>query len=333
MLHITNGDIAVERMRDGGLRGEYLPWRDVLHEGPVPVTATLEELSAIRARYLTEECGYGDEALIAAQFGRRDALLARYAEFEEVVLWFEHDLYDQLQLLQVLDWLGQQPHRVPVSLIVVGTYPGIDRFIGLGQLTPEQCVGLLDTRIPATRDHFEATRKAWAAFRQPTPVALAGLLAAKLPSLSYLRDAVLRLLEELPSASNGLSLTERSALAIVAQGIERPGEIFSELQSLERRPFLGDWSFWRTLAVLTHGPEPLMAVEGGAVFRHPPRELDRAAFDSQRLRLTRAGHEVLENRKNAVKLRTIDRWLGGTHLLPGTVWRWDGEKQWLLAPS
>ncbi|MEK6209644.1 MAG: hypothetical protein AABM64_04590 [Pseudomonadota bacterium] len=48
MLHITNGDIAVERMRDGGLRGEYLPWRDALHEGPVPVTATLEELSAIR---------------------------------------------------------------------------------------------------------------------------------------------------------------------------------------------------------------------------------------------------------------------------------------------
>ena len=318
-------------MRDGGLRGEYLPWRDVLHEGPVPVTATLQELSPIRARYRAG-CGYGEEALIAGQFSSRDALLSRFAEYGEVVLWFEHDLYDQLQLLQVLDRLGQEPHRVPISLIVVGTYPGIDRFIGLGQLTPAQFVGLLDTRIPATRDHFDAARKAWAAFRQPTPVALARLLEST-PPLSYLRDAVLRLLEELPSAGNGLSLTERNALAIVAQGIERPGEIFSELQALEQRPFLGDWSFWRTLAVLSRGPEPLLALESGQALLHPPRELDGSVFDSQRLRLTRAGQEVLENRTDAVKLQTIDRWLGGTHLLPDAVWRWDGEKQRLLAPS
>jgi uncharacterized protein DUF1835 len=330
-LHITNGDIAVERMRDGGLGGEHLPWRDVLHEGPVPITATLQELSTIRARYLAA-CGYGDELSIAAQFARRDALLSRHAEYEEVVLWFEHDLYDQLQVLQVLDWLGQQPQHVPVSLIVVGTYPGIDRFIGLGQLTPTQFVGLLDTRIPATRDHFEAARRAWAAFRQSTPVALAGLLATEAP-FTYLPDAVLRLLEELPSVGNGLSLTERRALAIVAQGTERPGEIFSALQSLERRPFLGDWSFWRTLDGLTRGREPLLAVKGGQAFRRPPPDLEAPAFDSQRLALTRAGQEVLENRRDAVKLQTIDRWLGGTHLHANAVWRWDGEKQRLRAPS
>jgi len=332
MLHITNGDIAVELMREGCLRGEYLPWRDVLHEGPVPTTATLQELSAIRARYLAE-CGYGDEASITRQFKSRDALLSRYSHYGEVVLWFEHDLYDQMQLLQVLDWLGQQPQRVPISLIVVGSYPGIDRFLGLGQLTPAQLVGLLDTRIPATRDHFGAASWAWAAFRQSTPVALAGLLASEVPPLPYLRDAVLRLLEELPSAGNGLSLTERRALAIVTQGIERPGEIFSELQALEQRPFLGDWSFWRTLDRLTRGPEPLLAVKGGRTFRHPRAEREAPAFDSQRLALTRAGHEVLENRMDAVKLHTIDRWLGGTHLRSNAVWRWDGEKQRLMAPS
>ena len=332
MLHITNGDIAVERMRDGRLRGEYLPWRDVLHDGPVPVTGSLEELSAIRVRYLAE-CGYGEEALIADQFRSRDALLARHAEFEEVVLWFEHDLYDQLQMLQVLDWLGRQAHRVPVSLIVVGTYPGIDRFIGLGQLSPAQLVGLLDTRIAASRDHFGAAREAWQAFRQPAPVALAGLLTFDVAPLGYLRDAVLRLLEELPSAENGLSLTERRTLAIVAQGVERPRRIFAEVQSLEQSPFLGDWSFWRTLAVLTCGPEPLLAVEGGRAFRHPPRDPDGPAFDDQRLKLTRVGHEVLENRRDAVRLKTFDKWLGGTHLVPGAVWRWDRENQCLIAPS
>ena len=35
-LIITNGDDAVARMREAGIRGEILPWRDILHEGPVP---------------------------------------------------------------------------------------------------------------------------------------------------------------------------------------------------------------------------------------------------------------------------------------------------------
>lgn len=329
MLHITNGDAAVERMRDGGLRGEYLPWRDVLHDGPVPQTDTMEELSAIRVRHLAAS-GFGEEALIAAQFANRDAQLSRYEWFEEVVCWFEHDLYDQLQLLQVLDWLGRQPKPAPVSLIVIGTYPGIDRFTGLGQLSSEQLVGLLDMRIPATPEHFAAAMEGWHAFRQPEPTGLAGLLVKDVPALPYLRGAVLRLLEELPSVANGLSRTERAALGIVSQDISHPVGIFAELQSLEQRPWLGDWSFWKILGGLTQGAEPLLETADGRVFRHPPMQLDGAEFDAQELHLTRAGREVLENRRDALRLRPIDRWLGGTHLQRGAVWRWDEEKQKLV---
>src|SRR6185436_19241378 len=199
MLHITNGDVVVERMRDGGLPGEYLPWRDVLHEGPVPLTSSLAELSLIRARFLAE-CGYGDETALAADFRNRDAMLSSDSGQDEIVLWFEHDLYDQLQLLQVLDGLAVRSPRAAVSLIVVGAYPGIVRFVGLGQLSAQQVVGLLDTRVPATAEHFDAASQAWSAFRQPTPVALAELLESNSRLLQYLGVAMQRLLEELPSA-------------------------------------------------------------------------------------------------------------------------------------
>ncbi|MFT5259965.1 MAG: hypothetical protein ACI9J2_001341 [Saprospiraceae bacterium] len=36
IFNITNGDSAVNLMREGALPGVYLPWRDVLHDGPVP---------------------------------------------------------------------------------------------------------------------------------------------------------------------------------------------------------------------------------------------------------------------------------------------------------
>lgn len=332
MLHVTNGDAAVERMRDGGLRGEYLPWRDVLHDGPVPETGTLEELSAIRVRHLAAG-GFGDEALIAAEFADRDAQLSRYEWFDEIVFWFEHDLYDQLQLLQVLDWMGRQPKAAPVSLIVIGTYPGIDRFVGLGQLSPQQLVGLLDMRIPATPEHFAAAIEGWHAFRRPDPTGLAKMLEKEVPALPFLRGAVLRLLEELPSVANGLSRTERAALGIVSQGTSHPLEIFAELQSLEQRPWLGDWSFWKILRQMAEGAEPLLQTAHGQPFRHPPMQLDGPEFNEQGLHLTRAGHEVLENRRDALKLRPIDRWLGGTHLRRGSVWRWDEEKLQLVAQA
>lgn len=319
-------------MRDGGLRGEYLPWRDVLHDGPVPETRMLAELSAIRVQYLAAG-GYGEEALIAAEFADRDARLSRYEWFEEIVFWFEHDLYDQLQLLQVLDWMGRQPKLAPVSLIVIGTYPGIDRFVGLGQLSPQQLVGLLDMRIPATPEHFAAAIEGWHAFRQPDPAALAKMLEKEVPALPFLRGAVLRLLQELPSVSNGLSRTERTALGIVSHGTSHPVEIFAELQSLEQRPWLGDWSFWKILGGMAKGAEPLLETVDGRPFRHPPMQLDGAEFNEQALHLTQAGREVLETRRDALKLRPIDRWLGGTHLQRGSIWRWDEEKQQLVAET
>ena len=49
-LVITNGDAAGELLRRSLPGTEVLPWRDVLHEGPVPLTTTAEELTVVRER-------------------------------------------------------------------------------------------------------------------------------------------------------------------------------------------------------------------------------------------------------------------------------------------
>ena len=35
-------------------------------------------------------------------FEKRDAQIRKASDFQEIVFWFEHDLFDQLQLLQIL---------------------------------------------------------------------------------------------------------------------------------------------------------------------------------------------------------------------------------------
>ena len=78
-----------------------LPWQDVLHEGPVPALPR-PELLQTRARFLAD-CGWGRRQALLSSLERRDRqLLEALRGGVEVVLWFEHDLYDQLQLLDVL---------------------------------------------------------------------------------------------------------------------------------------------------------------------------------------------------------------------------------------
>jgi hypothetical protein len=110
ILNITNGDCTVKRMAAAGIPGVILPWRDVLHDGPVPAGLSLEQLSAVRAQFISER-GWGEPAAIINSFAERDQQLHAYRNYAKTILWFEHDLYDQLQILQLLAWFAEQADR------------------------------------------------------------------------------------------------------------------------------------------------------------------------------------------------------------------------------
>src|SRR5947209_11115587 len=103
MLHITNGESAGQLIQETGITGTLLTWDDVLHEGPTPADLSLGQMSEVRARFIANYYTLPFEEVMA-DFVRRDTALTHFHLHEEVVLWFEHDLYDQLQLLQLLNW-------------------------------------------------------------------------------------------------------------------------------------------------------------------------------------------------------------------------------------
>ncbi len=77
ILNITNGDSAVKVMREADFPGVFLPWRDVLHDGPVPPDLSLEKLSEIRAQFITDQ-GWGDPEAIRNSFIERDKKLQSF---------------------------------------------------------------------------------------------------------------------------------------------------------------------------------------------------------------------------------------------------------------
>src|ERR687897_3063924 len=135
--HVTNGDIVVDLLRRAGLATDALAWADVLHEGPVPGGLDDGGLRRVRAEFLAGADG-ADAAEVRRRFEERDRALAAGRD-GEYLLWFEADLYDQLQLAQILaglGGLGVAPERV--TLVCIGEYPGIAHFGGRGELEPGQ---------------------------------------------------------------------------------------------------------------------------------------------------------------------------------------------------
>jgi uncharacterized protein DUF1835 len=328
-LHVTNGDSAGNTLRQTALGGAVLPWQDVLHEGPVPAGPRRELLQA-RAAFLAA-CGWGSRRSILASLEDRDRQLVQaLKDGQQVVLWFEHDLYDQLQLADVLAL------AVPVDtpeLIVVDSFPGRPGFRGLGELTADELETLWPGRVPVSQDTLAAAVSAWAAVRHPDPSALAAAAGADMPGLPFLRPALLRLLEELPAPGDGLSGTERRALQAIANGAATPAATFLAEQDLEPAPFLGDAWFFRALTGLGTGPDRLVETQAGDPLPPPPPLGDPRAFARLPLRLTDTGQRVLNGRADRVALLGLDRWLGGTHLTPATAWRWDPDARLLVRPA
>jgi hypothetical protein len=258
MLHVTNGDSTVYRIQQAGLGGESLPWRDVLHDGPVPADLSEDELDDVRARFLAGR-GWGSYDAARAGFAEREVVLTGALEGDEIVLWFEHDLYDQLQLIQILAWFAARPGSADrLSLICIDSYPGVDRFIGLGQLESSEFAALFPTREPVTTSQLELGERAWGAFRSPEPTTIQELIRGDTTALPFLGPALRRHLEQFPSVSNGLSRSEHQILEVVSAGVRRLDHIFQGTQDLEDAPFLGDATLWLYVAELASGPEPLL---------------------------------------------------------------------------
>lgn len=327
MLHVTNGDSAAQGIGASGLGGDVLPWRDVLHEGPVPAAEDAAALRETRARFIAA-AGWGSYPAVLADMAARDAVLARHiaqgGDDDQIVLWFEHDLYDQLQLIQVLDRLADHPDAAArTTLIAIGEHPEVTPFYGLGQLRPDQLAALFPARQPLSAAQLALGRAAWDAFRSPDPSAIERLLAGETAPLPFLRGALVRHLEELPSVEDGLGRTERQIVEMLAAGVDTPKALFTASYQREDQPFLGDTTFFARLAALAEAPHPALAQAGGQPLARMPQGAPDPAFTGQRLVPTETGRELLAGRADWVRLNGLDRWYGGAHLTgPAPAWRW-----------
>jgi hypothetical protein len=321
MLHVTNGSVALSRLHDLGVPGEIIPWDDVLHEGPVPAGLSDDELRHVRAGFLGSNSD--DAAGIERSMAERDERLRAAAAGDEIVLWFEHDLYDQLHVLQVLDHLARRApaRRARVSAILADDY--------LTAQLDEQLQSWFDARRELAEGQWLAAAVAWASFRAPDPTAL---LSFDHPAAwPWLKAGLRRHLQQFPARRTGLSRTEAQTLTALANGARPVRTAFRDSNyEVEDAIFMGDLGWWYHIRSLITGPRPLIAIAGDAPADFNDPDWWRDDEGAPALALTDDGARVLAGDADRVALNGIDRWLGGVHLVaspgdsaPPSLWRWD----------
>lgn len=306
-LHIGTSDAILYLWKKGGLLGTHLAWRDTLYEGPVPGGLKLRELSEVRTQYLRLSRA-GNPIRIGRDFQQRDALIERAAGFDEIVLWFEHDLFDQLQLLQILEVFRE----LNVDLAAVAIMQS-EHYLGM--MAADELVALLPKRRNVTPAMAAEAAVAWQAFTGTEPPLLLEAARRRHAGLPFLGTALMRLCEEYPAVIGGLSRTQRQILDVCA-GRALPGdEIFTRTQAHEEAPFHSEASIRRETSVLASGENPL---------------LDAA---NDRYEATVYGRRILGGDADRYEAPVPERWIGGVRIDAVRPWRWDGAHQAFAAPE
>ena len=252
--------------------------------GPTPPGRAKNAWYTIRAEYLAASY-HLQAAEVESDLRLQDDALSAFTRHDAVVLWFEHDLFDQSVLIYLLDWFSRQEmHDTVLRLICIDGYPGVQRFTGLGNLSASQLGTLCPTSRQVTQAQLALVREAWVCWCSPTPELLHDLLAADTSALPFLRAAVRRHLEDFPSSRNGIGRTGQMALDAMSEGHSDRHDIFRRVQDAEEAPWMGDTMLWAGLDALRKG---------------------------------------WDCRADYLALSDLDLWRAGVHLTPANIWRWN----------
>ncbi|MGE0402751.1 MAG: DUF1835 domain-containing protein [Kofleriaceae bacterium] len=313
IVHICNGDMTADQLSLAELPGEIRVWADALNRGPVLPVGDAEHYAARSAYWAQHEHPEAKDKLVAYDRDLDSALAA-----EEVILWFEHDLFDQLALIRILSRIARKGLPQTLTIVSIDRHPAVPNFLGLGELSPEQLAALWPQRAPLSRDSIDEAITTFIALTSADPRGLP-FLARRVKALPFLAGAIERHLEEFPDPTSGLSRTERQVLAAIARGEGSADALMQGSAATDPRYPLTDGYLVATLASL-----------GAAGFvDNAPTTL--AALKDASPAVTALGRQALAGAIDRVHEAGIDTWRGGVHLTgKGPVWRWDSRERKLV---
>jgi len=304
MIHLHNGDSVATTARRALLPGRHVAYREILIAGPVRSGLRLHEWVEERARF---GAGYFGEHLLRLrnELLEQEQMIDAIRDEEEIVLWFEHDLFCLANFLYLL-----------VRLSKARRLSAIWCPRPLGAMTEEELVTTYMSRAAVPPLMLRIAAEAWKAYTSPDPTALNRFVIQDWNDFPFLRDGMTLHAMRFPSTRDGLGEVERRAMAGIDAGASDFGSLFARFDNDPPRYGLGDGEFLRHLRRLASCAVPMITITESGDTTPPPKAL---------FGITPAGRKVLAGEADFIELNNADTWLGGAHLTNEQMWRWDRD--------
>ncbi|AYN68135.1 DUF1835 domain-containing protein [Euzebyella marina] len=289
LLHITNGDSFTEKLKSLKLKGDIITWREMLCEGKTLTTVGSESFWKTRFEFLNKNYKVSKSWFIEKTL-KEYRSLCNHKQQDEIVLWFEYDLFCQINMIAVLSWLKANRKYAQISLVCSGKEDESGKLYSLSELSDEQLLHLYKNKTELTQDDIEYADYVWQLYCSDNPIRLENLSDFSEFQFEYLPDALHTHLQRFPSIKNGLNSMENNILQIALDKKPASRKVFLA-EILQNQGFLGfgDSQYERAITRL----KPLFS-----------------GFNP--VRLTKKGKEILEKRTSYYScIQDNDVYLGG----------------------
>ncbi|EIJ40511.1 hypothetical protein JoomaDRAFT_3573 [Galbibacter orientalis DSM 19592] len=210
-LHITNGDSFTTVLNELNISGDIITWREMLCEGKTINEVGSESFWRQRYEFLNRAYKITKDTFINRTLKEYRNLCNQKSQ-EEIVLWFEYDLFCQVNMIAVLSWLKKNRSDADIFLACSGKEDATDKLYALTELSKEKLEKLYENRVLLTKDDIEYGDYIWQLYCENNPIRLQNAIKQNTSELTYLSKAMESHIHRFPSLKNGLNELENKML-------------------------------------------------------------------------------------------------------------------------
>lgn len=221
-IHILNGDQLAGQLQEAFFFEAHLIFREALIVGPVLATS-LDEFWKIRSGFICESYGVSKEAYFQQTVSEFERLYS-LPKNTEVCLWFEDDLFCQINLWFLVSVLSEIPY---LQLFRIFPPSSISRWTGFGQTTLAFLKKCYKDRIPFSQQDIHLGKDLWNVYLNQDWEKLKSLSTLSSPCFHFLEEVCQAQLDRLPGVK-GMGKPERILKEILASGMDDFQLVFQE---------------------------------------------------------------------------------------------------------
>lgn len=215
LLHITNGDDLSEKIQQLNLPGDIITWREMLCEGPTSREVGSEEFLDLRQKFLKKNYDITENEY-KEKFISELCQLAAINKYDEIVLWFEFDLFSHMNMLALIAFLRQNKKKDPMSLVCSRKLKGELEMTPLSELPKDHLEQHYNHRIPLTEEDISTAEFIWELYCGKNPKRLISEIT-RTTNFEYLASSIRAHIERFPNSETGLNSLEVNVLKLIKE--------------------------------------------------------------------------------------------------------------------